>query len=58
MSDDKQRKIDDILIAAKNYIFPLLDKKKTGNFELTIELNINNGGIRDAYFRSQARERI
>jgi hypothetical protein len=54
---EKQKKIEVILNAMAAYLTPLFNEKKTGSYEITIELNVNNGGIRDIYFRSQAREK-
>jgi hypothetical protein len=53
--DDKQR--DDILRVVSSYIMPWFDGKRTGNYSVTIEAVINQGGIRDIYFSTTAREK-
>jgi hypothetical protein len=55
--DEKQKKIDDLMKDAASYMTTLLAGKKTGNYNLSIEVNLNSGGIRDAYFSCTAREK-
>lgn len=55
--DDKQKKIDDLMKDASSYMTTLLAGKKTGYYNLSIEVNLNNGGIRDAYFSCTVREK-
>jgi hypothetical protein len=55
---EKQKKIDVILAAARRQINILTSAKKSGKYELTLELNVSEGGIGDTFLRSQTRERI
>lgn len=55
--DERQEKITGVLKAATPYMQPWFDGKKSGTYSLTIELVMNEGGIRDAYFSTSAREK-
>jgi len=50
--------IKDILTATESEIKNLINLKKTGKFELTLELNMNQGGLGKTYIRQHTREEI
>jgi len=54
-SDDK---ITDILCSIKKQIILLQSKGISAKYELTLELNMTQGGIGDAFLNTKARERI
>lgn len=56
--DEKQKQIEEIMDVARRYIDDLLVKRKTGDYSVTILLSVNSGGIRNAYFQPQAKEKI
>jgi len=55
--DEKQKRIDEIMKDATGMMSTLLAGKKTGNYSLTIDVSLNSGGIRDAYFSCTVREK-
>lgn len=58
MLDERREKvITGLLREAATYMIPWFDGKKSGNYSLTIEVVVNEGGIRDTFYSTSARER-
>lgn len=55
--DERQEKITGLLKIAATYMLPWFEGKRTGNYSVTIEVVMNDGGIRDAYFNTNVREK-
>jgi len=57
-AEEKEKTLINITEAVRRQIYSLICAKKSGKFELTLELNLSQGGIGDAYIHSHAREKI
>jgi len=55
---EKEDKIADVLAAVREAIIPLTFGKYTGKVELTLEVNLTQGGIGDTFLHTHAREKI
>jgi len=55
---EKDKTVKNILAAAEKQIIFLLSEKKTGKFELTLELHLSQGGLGKAFIRNYDRESI
>ena len=55
---EENEKVKEILGAARNYLLSLISGRKSGTFQVTLEVHVSQGGIGDAFLRSEARERI
>ena len=54
-TDDK---IAPVLSAVREKILSLTNAKATGKHEITIELNLVNGGLAETYLHTHSREKI
>jgi hypothetical protein len=55
---EENEKVKEILGAARNHLLSLISARKSGTFQLTLEVNMSQGGIGDAFLSCNARERI
>jgi len=51
-------KLKEILLATEKQIKNLINLKKTGQYQLTLELNLNQGGLGKTYIKQETREEI
>jgi hypothetical protein len=57
VSKENEEKIDHLTDLVKNKILSLTTGKKSGNYNITIEIIINQGGIREAYLCNNSKEK-
>ena len=58
MDEEKNKTLLNITTAVRRQILSLTNAKKTGKYEIKIEVNLSQGGIGDAYLCSSSREKI
>jgi hypothetical protein len=56
--EKREKKIASVMAATEEQIKSLTSAKKSGKYELTIELNMVDGGIADAFLHKNSREKI
>jgi len=55
--EDKQKTLNQIMEKMKKQIISLQTEKKSGRFVLSVELNLNQGGLGDTYYLTDSREK-
>jgi hypothetical protein len=58
MEADKEKSLTNITDAVARQVTALISAKKTGKYELKIELNLSQGGLGPTYLETTAREKI
>ena len=54
----KAQRIKQLISGAEKYIISLLDNKKSGKYEITLEINLTQGAVGESFLNTHSREKF